>query len=118
MNGLDVEHEISFNDEKEDGIVSSDSDNFSIYFSENDSQSETRDLKEFKDDSKFAEEIGFLDYRVHLVHSELQNSNDQRILNEKLMEAGKKAKDEEAVIHWSDPSKQQRANLLHLSQNI
>lgn len=39
-------------------------------------------------------------------------------LSEKLMKAGKNAKDEEAVIHWSDPSKQQRANLLHLSQNI
>ena len=39
-------------------------------------------------------------------------------LSEKLMKAGKNAKDEEAVIHWSDPSKQQRANLLHMSQNI
>ena len=91
MNGLDVEHEISFNDEKEDGIVSSDSDNFSIYFSENDSQSETRDLKEFKDDSKFAEEIGFLDYRVHLVHSELQNSNEQRTFKRKIDGGWKKS---------------------------
>ena len=42
VNGLDTEHEISFNDEKDDDIVSSDSDNFLIYLSENNSQSETK----------------------------------------------------------------------------
>ena len=90
MDGLDFEHQVSSNDEKEDGIVSSDSDNFSIYLSDNDFQSETRDLKEFKDDSKFAEKIVFLDYRVHLVHSELKNSNDQTTFKRKIDEGWKK----------------------------
>ena len=50
VNGLHVKHGTFSNDEKEDSIVSSDSDNFSIYLSESDSQSETINLKEFKDD--------------------------------------------------------------------
>ena len=45
-------------------IVSSDSDNFSICLSENDSQSERNDLKELKDDLKFTEKIDFLAYRA------------------------------------------------------
>lgn len=51
MNDLDAEHDMNFKDEKEDHVVSSDSDNFSTCLSGNHLQSEKIDLKEFKDDS-------------------------------------------------------------------
>ena len=90
MNGLDAEHEISFNDKKEGDILSSDSDNFSICLSENDSQSETNDLKELKDDLKFTEKIDFLAYRACSVQSELKDSNDQTTFKRKIDDGWKK----------------------------
>ena len=81
---MHVEHRTSSNDEKEDSIVSSDSDNSSIYLSENDSELETIDLKEFKDDSKFAEKIGFSAYRVYSVQGKLTDSNDQTTFTQKI----------------------------------
>ena len=87
---MHVEHGTSSNDEKEDSIVSSDSDNSSIYLSENDSKSETIDLKEFKDDSKFAEKTCFLPYRVYSVQSKLKDSNDQTTFKQKIDEGWNK----------------------------
>ena len=87
MNGLDAEHEISFNDKK---YCIQWFWQLSICLSENDSQSERNDLKELKDDLKFTEKIDFLAYRACSVQSELKDSNGQTTFKRKIDDGWKK----------------------------
>ena len=118
---MHVEHETFSNDEKENRIVSSDSDNSSIYLSENDSQSETTDLKEFKNDSKFAEKIGFLAYRIYSVQSKLKDSNDQTTFKQKIDEGWDKMsnmKKQEFICHTPVNNKEQIFCICRKTCNI